>query len=100
MLPNIQELIFQKLSSELRDIRQSISKLSVQGVNKSQVTGGVQSLTVAKLPATNTTGGDMYWASNGRKTAEGAGSGTGVLVVWDPSTTHWLRLSDYSQVLS
>ena len=46
------------------------------------------SYAVASLP---TTAGDGQnaWATNGRKPAEGAGSGTGVPVFWNPATSQW-----------
>jgi hypothetical protein len=46
------------------------------------------SYTVATLPATSAAG-TTAWASNGRKPAEGAGSGTGVPVFWNPATSQW-----------
>ena len=44
--------------------------------------------TVALLPTTNTTAGDMGYATDGRKAAEGAAAGTGVLVFHDG--TNWI----------
>ena len=46
------------------------------------------SYTVAALPATSAAGVTV-WASNGRKPAEGVGSGTGVPVFWNPATSQW-----------
>lgn len=46
------------------------------------------SYAVAGLPATSAAG-TTVWASNGRKPAEGAGSGTGVPVFWNPATSQW-----------
>lgn len=46
------------------------------------------SYTVAALPATGATGASA-WASDGRKPAEGAGTGTGVPVFWNPATSQW-----------
>lgn len=52
------------------------------------VQGAVPSYTVAALPATAATGTSV-WASDGRKPAEGAGSGTGVPTFWNPATSQW-----------
>ena len=52
------------------------------------------SYTVAALPAGVT--GAIAFASNGRKAGEGAGAGTGVLVVY--SNGQWRRVSDDTQV--
>lgn len=58
--------------------------------------------TVAGLPTTTTlptlAAGDIAFASNGRKGAEGAAAGTGVLVYWDG--TAWRRVDDGATVLA
>lgn len=46
------------------------------------------SYTVAGLPTT-AGAGTTVWAADGRKPAEGAGSGTGVPVFWNPATSQW-----------
>lgn len=50
------------------------------------------SYTVAALPAT-AGNGQVAWASNGRKGAEGPGAGTGILVYYNPSTATWFTVS-------
>ena len=52
--------------------------------------------TVAQLPAANVQSGARAWATDGRKSGEGAGAGTGVLVYADnqAGTVTWRRLSD------
>lgn len=52
--------------------------------------------TVAQLPAGGVVAGTMAWATNGRKTGELAGAGTGVLVYADTiaGTVTWKRISD------
>jgi len=56
--------------------------------------------TVAALPAAGVQSGAMAWATNGRKSGEGAGSGTGVLAYADTisGATTWRRLSDDTAV--
>ena len=49
---------------------------------RSEVTGGVVSQAVADLPAAGQVG-RLRFATDGRKTGEGAGAGTGVLVYDD-----------------
>jgi len=51
----------------------------------------LRSYTVAALPASGNTAGNLAFATNGRKNGEGAGAGTGVMVFWDG--TAW-RASD------
>lgn len=55
---------------------------------------GVPTATVAGLPAG--TLGQVYYATNGRKTGEGVGAGTGVLVYKD--ATNWRRVDDGTTV--
>lgn len=99
MLPNALELAFQKLASDIRDLNDRLTRIAIQR-ERSEVAGGVASVTVANLPTNNNTGGDLYWASNGRKSGEGVGAGTGVLVVWNPATSSWLRTTDYTTVVA
>lgn len=37
--------------------------------------------------------------TDGRKDGEGAGNGTGILAMYDPTQDDWLRTSDYSSVV-
>ena len=46
---------------------------------------------VASLPMSGNANGDMAYALNGRKPAEGAGLGTGVVVFW--SRTAWIAVT-------
>ena len=54
-----------------------------------------QSFTVANLP-NGSYAGQQAFASNGRKSGEGAGSGTGIPAWWDGSM--WRTFYDNSQV--
>jgi hypothetical protein len=58
---------------------------------------GISEYTVANLP-TNVVEGQLAFATNGRKTGEGAGSGTGVLVVRDNS--NWRVVSEALPVVT
>lgn len=44
---------------------------------------------VASLPITGNATGATAFATNGRKPGEGAGSGTGITVFWNPATSTW-----------
>ena len=54
------------------------------------VTQGLPTFTVATLPATAAIG-QLAYASNGRKVGQGAGTGTGVPVIFDVSN-QWFAL--------
>lgn len=62
---------------------------------RSEVTGGVESFTVATLGAAGQAG-RMRYATDGRKTGEGPGAGTGV-VAYDDGIA-WRRVDDSTTV--
>ena len=94
MLPSINELLYRSLSSDVAQMRNDIQALLTRA-ERSEVTGGVAGLTLAQLPLTHNTGGDLYFATDGCKPGEATGHGTGVEVFWDTATTQWLRVGDY-----
>jgi len=67
----------------------------MQRVELSGRTIATRTATVAGLPAAGTAG-RLYFATNGRKTGEGAGAGTGVLVYDDGVA--WRRVDDGTTV--
>jgi hypothetical protein len=58
---------------------------------------GIPAYTFANLPTTGLGNGTSYittaFCSNGRKSGEGAGTGTGVPVYWNAATSQWLKFS-------
>lgn len=77
-----------------------------QAVERAEIADSVPAYTLAAAPLAVDGGlGDgtsyvtLAWISNGRKSGEGAGLGTGVLAVYQASTDQWLRLTDYSVVV-
>lgn len=70
--------------------------ITIKGVTQNHL----GTYTVANLPTTATLStllpGDTAYASNGRAGAEGAGSGTGTLVVWNG--TNWKRVEDWANI--
>jgi hypothetical protein len=63
---------------------------------------GVQSATLANAPAlagTLTDGVTILFISNGRKSGEGVGAGTGVLAYYNPATSSWFRTADDTAVV-
>ncbi len=68
---------------------------ALEASERSEVTGGVERSTVAALPAAGQAS-RVRFATDGRKTGEGAGVGTGVLVYDDG--TAWRRVDDGTTV--
>ena len=76
-----------------RDIR----KIDIRG--RAETTGGFDwNKTVAELNAASFTNFTVFspvaFATDGRKVGEGAGSGTGCPVYFNPSDSSWRRFSD------
>lgn len=85
-----------------RDIEPGMDRINarlraVEVQERSEVTGGVETFTVATLPAAGENG-RMRFVSDGRKMGEGAGAGTGV-VVYDDSVA-WRRTADDTTVVA
>ncbi len=77
-------------------INARVRALEVQ--ERSEVAGGVETFTVATLPAAGERG-RMRWVSDGRKLGEGAGAGTGV-VAYDDGGATWRRTADDTTVVA
>lgn len=86
MLPRDVGPLFDELTARIR---------ALEVDERSEVTGGVESFTVATLGAVGAAG-RMRFATDGRKTGEGPGAGTGVIVYDDGIT--WRRVDDGTTV--
>jgi len=82
-----------------RDIDNNSKNLAqVHNVTEqAQFVDGIPAATFANLPSTGLANGTTYvtvwFCSNGRKSGEGAGVGTGVPVYWNNGTSQWLKFS-------
>lgn len=83
----------QSLEEIIRPLTERIRALEAR--ERSNWTGGVQSLLFANLPAAGQTG-RLLFVTDGRKTGEGAGAGTGVLAYDDGVA--WRRVDDGTSV--
>lgn len=97
-------LVWQELRGQLNTLNQQVE--SVQRVERALIADSIPAYTLANAPS-NLTGGlgnmttyvTLAWISDGRKSGEGAGTGTGVLAVFQSSSNQWLRLTDYAVVV-
>jgi hypothetical protein len=103
-MPEMIELVWQDLKKEINGLqRQSDQNRRVE---RAEISDNIPAYTLATAPD-NTDGGlgtgsayvTVAWISDGRKSGEGAGAGTGVLAVFQSTTNQWLRLTDYSVVV-
>lgn len=60
------------------------------------ISPNLPTFTVASLPST-ATNGEIAFASNGRKSGEGGGAGTGIVVFWNGASSQWFGIK--SEVL-
>jgi len=98
--------MYGRITADIKRLKRKINRLT-QIVERAETTGGIVAYALASAPV-NATGGmsngvsfvDIAWISNGRKTGEGAGAGTGVLATFDANLNQWLRVGDYTAVLT
>lgn len=99
-MSDLLEIVWYAMQAELAQLKARIALVEVRS-ERAETAGGVASSLLADAPlaADNAGAGDMLWISDGRKSGEGAGAGTGVLAVYNPSTNTWLNVEDYSAVV-
>lgn len=97
------ELVWQELKDDLNTLKQQVQQ--VERVEQALYCDSVPAFTVANLPTLANGGlgnGTSYvtlaFASNGRKSGEGAAAGTGQLVYYNAPTNQWLRVRDDSVI--
>lgn len=94
------ELMWDQINNEIKAIKKRIDTLESR-TERCETTSGAPSVTLANAPlaATGARGGDILFISNGRKTGEGAGLGTGLLAYYNPNTNSWYRPADDTAVV-
>lgn len=97
------EMVWKNLQSQVNDVKKQV--VTAQQTERALFTDSIPGYTVANLPTLANGGlGDgtsyvtLAWASNGRKSAEGAGLGTGQLVYYNAASDQWLRVRDDSVI--
>lgn len=98
------EYVWKDLKGEINALQRQVDQN--RRVERAEIADNIPASTLAAAPTSSSGGlgnGSTYvtvrWISNGRKAGEGAGTGTGVLAVYQSSTNQWLRLTDYSVVV-
>lgn len=103
MAADIIDVIWNELKQEINALNQRVTKVETF-TEQAGFSDGVPAYTVASLPSSGLANGQSFvtiaFASNGRKSGEGAGSGTGVPVYWDAASSQWLKFSDNTAVTS
>lgn len=99
-MSQVLEYVYDTLKSDLATQAQAIRK-AARSSERSETAGGMASSTLAAAPLLVDGGmsnGDMLFISNGRKSGEGAGAGTGVPCYYNAATNQWLKFSDDTAV--
>lgn len=99
------ELVYGELKTELKNLQTQVDR--TKRFERAEIADSIPAYTLANAP-NNATGGlgtgvsyvTLAWISDGRKSGEGGGAGTGVLAVFQSSSNQWLRLTDYSAVVT
>lgn len=93
--PTVAELIWDALQLQIDTLSQRVGNLEIR-TERAEVSDGIPAYLFADLPTAANGGlGDnvgfttMAWVTNGRKSGEGAGAGTGVLAYWDATSLSW-----------
>ena len=99
------EYVWQELRQELNTLQAQVK--IAQQTERALFTDSIPAYTVATLPTlangglgNNTSYTTILFASNGRKSGEGGGAGTGVIGFYQASLDQWLRVEDNTQVVA
>lgn len=88
------ELVYGELKKQLNTVNAQVEKN--QRVERAEIADSIPAYTLANAPlavdgglGNGTTYITLAWISNGRKSGEGAGNGTGILAYYNTSTNSW-----------
>jgi hypothetical protein len=86
--------MWKDLNSKILELSRTVDRLDSQELSPASFY--LRQLTFAEASAltSDLVGPAQAWISDGRKTSEGAGLGTGVVSYYNPNTSTWLRVSD------
>lgn len=98
-MTDVIDMLWNQLQTELDQIRTQIRTTTLR-TERAETAGGVSSMLLADAPlfVDGAGPGDLLWISNGRKSGETAGNGTGVLAAFNDATNTWLNVADYTTV--
>lgn len=98
------DAVFNRLQTEIDNLKRASSQASQQ-TERAEIADSIPAYVEASLPTLAGGGlgnGSAYitiaWCSDGRKPGEGAGMGTGILVVYDAVSGNWLNLDGYGAI--
>lgn len=102
---DIQALIWDDLVRQINEIKDSQANQTRQ--ERAEIADGIPAYTLATAPLSaqgglgnGAAGGyiTLAWISNGRKSGEGVGAGTGILAYYNTSTNSWFGVRSEAAV--
>lgn len=93
--------MWDSLQADIRGLQSQDEEIIIRG-ERSETASGVAFYTLATAPlaAQGARAGDMVFITNGRKTGEGAGLGTGLVAYYNPATNSYYRFADDTAVVA
>lgn len=94
------QIVWDELQVQIDSLRSDMNALLARS-ERAETAGGMATSTLAAAPLFATGGvgdGDFLFISNGRKSGEGVGAGTGIPAYYNAATDSWLRFSDDAAV--
>lgn len=98
---NAVHLMWNELQRQISSLSQRVNEIAVR-YERAEIAGGVDAALLADAPLAATGGvqaGSLLFITNGRKSGEGAGAGTGVLAYYQSSLDQWMRTADDTAVV-
>ena len=92
---DVLDMVWDYLQTSLNQFRADV-KTAVARTERSEVSGAVDSSTLAAAPLLGTGAGvgSVLFITNARKMGEGPGAGTGTLCYYNPASNTWYRAAD------
>lgn len=95
---SLAQMIYRQLTERLARLEDETDRV-LPLVERAETSGGFPQSTLALAPTVSVRGGDCLFITDGRKSGEGVGAGTGVPAYWNSATTQWFRMSDDTAVV-
>lgn len=98
-MSDLLEMVWYAMQAELAQLKARIALVEIR-TERAETAGGIatSALTDAPLAADNAADGDLLFITDGRKSGEGVGAGTGVPAYYNGATDSWFRFSDDTAV--
>lgn len=92
---DVASMIWDELQAQINGLKQSVTEGNLRS-ERSEISDSIPAYTLAAAPLAAQGGlGDglsyitLAWISNGRKSGEGVGAGTGILAFYNTATDSW-----------